>query len=257
MTCIYQVKILFNGACNFDRTSIGVIGAFILDVIDSLSGMLSVTPRCEGTTLNPLPLLWMSRLTHVIYECFDFASQLSIELSKPSNDSPEDPLPWLPSPLDVFLLVVCSMCSKTSLAERSVMLPALRLLSNLLETGNLESPPDPDVEPDSTLNPKVYWFSSSEQGNDERGFELLSKLVELEESYIERDQTYIPYFAARFLSKSKPSFKMCIFSVLEIPPVKHLRCPLLLLCRLLYIEQHTLSSGNVVQHCRLLAEVSF
>ncbi|KAM3174922.1 hypothetical protein ACTXT7_009569 [Hymenolepis weldensis] len=199
LACLRQARVLFHIACNLDRASMDAIGAFILEVIDSLSSMLSITPFDDEAVLNPLPLLWMSRLTHVIYECFDFASQFALELCKLSKGSSEGQSPWLPSILDVFLLIVSSMCSKKTLEDPSVLLPALRLLTHLLESGNLESPPDPDVQSESMSNPRIYWFSSSQ--NSERGFELLSKLVELEESYTERDQTYIPYFASRFLSK--------------------------------------------------------
>lgn len=201
LACLRQARVLFHIACNLDRASMDAVGDFILEVIDSLSAMLSVTPFEDEAVLNPLPLLWMSRLTRVIYECFDFASQFALELCKLSKGSSEGQSPWLPSILDVFLLIVSSMCSKKTLEEPSVLLPALRLLTHLLESGNLESPPDPDVQSESMSNPRIYWFSSDQ--NSERGFELLSKLVELEESYTERDQTYIPYFASRFLSKSK------------------------------------------------------
>ncbi|VUZ42379.1 unnamed protein product [Hymenolepis diminuta] len=239
LACLRQARVLFHIACNLDRASMDAIGAFILEVIDSLSAILSVTPFDDEAVLNPLPPLWMSRLTHVIYECFDFASQFALELCKLSKSSSEVQSPWLPSILDVFLLIVSSMCSKKTLEGPSVLLPALRLLTHLLESGNLDSPPDPDVQSESISNPRIYWFSSDQ--NSGRGFELLSKLVELEESYIERDQTYIPYFASRFLSK-------------KISSSKHLRCPLLLFCRLLFIEQHTLNSKDIFQHCRLLAE---
>ncbi|VDO07710.1 unnamed protein product [Rodentolepis nana] len=241
LACLRQTKVLFHTDCKLDHASIDGIGAFILEIIDSLSTMLTITPLDGEFVLNSLPLLWMSRLTRVIYECFDFASQFALELCKLSKDSSQGKSPWLPSILDVFILMVSSMCSKTTLEDPPVLLPALRLLALLLESGNLESPPDPDVQPASAPNPSVYWFSSDKDPG--RGFELLSKLVELEKSYAERDQTYVPYFASRFLSK-------------KISSSTHLRCPLLLLCRLLFIEQHMLDSEDTFQHCRLLTEFS-
>nr|CDS25522.1 hypothetical protein HmN_000595900 [Hymenolepis microstoma] len=241
LACLRQAKVLFHIGDNLDNASIDAIGAFILEVIDSLSAMLSITPIDDEVVLNPLPLLWMLRLTRVIYECFDFASQFALELHKLSKGSSQGQSPWLPSILDVFILIVCSMCSKTTLEDPPILLPAFRLLTLLLESGNLESPPDPDIQSGSASNPRVYWFSSDKDPG--QGFELLSKLVELEKRYAERDQTYIPYFASRFLSK-------------KISSSTHLRCPLLLLCRLLFIEQHMLNDEDTFQHCRLLAEFS-
>lgn len=255
MACLRQTRVLFHAACSLDKVSTDAIGNFILEAIDSLSSMLSITPFDDEAVLNPLPPLWLSRLTYATYECLDFASLFALELCKTSrltsSEELEDPS-WLPSLLDVFLLVVSAMCSKATLEEPPVLLPSLRLLTHLIESGNLESPLDPETVSEFSPNRKTQWFLSDHK--PERGFELLAKLVELEESYSDRDQTYVPYFASRFLSKG--GFFKCIICIfVEIAPSKHLRCPLLLLCRLLFIEQHSLNSEDILQHCCLLTEV--
>ncbi|KAL5103462.1 hypothetical protein TcWFU_000325 [Taenia crassiceps] len=205
------------------------------EVLNELAAMLSLKPVDEETTLNSLPALWMSRLACISHKCLHLACRFAIELKRMSSQKKCDSASsWLPSILNVYLLVVCEMCSGP-LEKPLVLLPALRLSTYLLESGRLD-PPDHST---AASNSAVSWWAS---GGDAEALELLQRLQELEVSL---DQASHP-------SSSNLTFHISS----KIPPQEQLGCPLHILCRLVHFRQSILDGDDVRRLCRLLTEFS-
>lgn len=154
---------------------------------------------------------------------------------------------WLPSILNVYLLVVCEMCSRRSLENPSVLLPALRLLTYLLEGGRLDPPDHSTAASSSSSNLAASWWAS---GGDAEALELLQRLQELEMAL---DPSPLS-FTSQISSSKFPTSNIHIF-LPEIPLQEQLGCPLHILCRLVHFRLSIFDRDDVRRLCRLLTEV--
>nr|CDS24517.1 expressed protein [Echinococcus granulosus] len=213
---------------------------FVSEVLDALAAMLSLKPVDEEAVLNALPALWMSRLARTIHQCIHLACRFALEFNKINNQNEcvNEPS-WLPSILNVHLLVVCVMSSGRTHEYPSVLLLTLRLLTYLVEGGRLDPPEHSTAASTSSSNSVVSWWAS---GGDAETLELIQRLRELE---ISLGQTGCP---------TSSSFISHISS--KIPPQEQLGCPLHLLCRLVHSQQLTFNHDDVRRLCRLLTEFS-
>ncbi|VDM31411.1 unnamed protein product [Hydatigera taeniaeformis] len=239
LACLRTIDMIFVYAHRYDGVDTAVLANFVLEALNALAAVLSLQPIDEDTTLNVLPTIWMSRLSCVIHQCLHLACRFALELNLMNSRDKCDSAPsWFPSVLNVYLLVVCETLSTKLHDGPSVLLPALRLLTYLLEGGRLDPPEHSTSDSSSSSNPAVFWWAS---GGEAEALELLKRLKELE---ISLDQTC--------RSSSPPTFHISS----KIPPQEQLGCPLHILCRLVQFRQSLLDRDDVRRLCRLLTELS-
>ncbi|VDK41669.1 unnamed protein product [Taenia asiatica] len=240
LACLRAIDLFFVYAHRHDDVDVTKLANLVIEMLNDLAAMLSLKPVDEEATLNSLPALWMSRLACIIHQCLHLACRFVLEFNRMSDQDKCDNAPsWLPSILNVYLLVACEMCSRRPLEEAPVLLPALRLLTYLLEGGRLDPPEHSAAASSSSSNSAFSWWTS---GGDAEALELLKRLQELGMSLDQTDRSFL----------SSPTFHISS----KIPPQEQLGCPLHILCRLVHFRQSILDQGNVQQLCRLLNEFS-
>lgn len=201
IACLRQIDALFHAARRHGSLKLDEFANLVDEVLNSLAEMLSLTPIDDENVLNALPVLWMSRLAHVIHECLNLAANLTEEFNnKAYVDSQEAASKWSPSILNIYLLVACVMGSKTTLGEPSALHPALKLLSRLIRSGRLDPPDHSTASPSSSSDLLKFWWLSS---RDAGAYELLRRLEPLEAAQADVDRTYFKLYTFPYISKSK------------------------------------------------------
>ncbi|VDD80166.1 unnamed protein product, partial [Mesocestoides corti] len=238
LACLRQLSVLLNYSQDED-VDIGGLALIVCETINDFAKLLSTAPTQEDRELNDIPARWMSRLANVIQVTLFVASSVASELGKRSDGKMPDASHWPPSILGVLLLALHAL-SSDSAARHSPLSPTLRLITHLIEGGQL-----PLLEHAFVQSSASHWWNIGDLEPHSVGLELLARLQDLHVAPA-RERHEGASFMRSWMTSTN--------SLNSDSPQDRLGCPLLLLCKIVKSEGVQTNESDIERCCSLLAE---